>query len=750
MMVYPVPLTQPNGKPIRRSIAVLSLVLALSLGTQATATPAATSLDSLSANVLAHMPEYRDAGIMVQKYLDRIQSEYVWKHNVEFARVKTEADFERLRERLLEDYNKALGVMPTEKTPLKAQVTGVIERDEFRVEKVVFQSRPNFYVTADLFLPKDVKTPRPAVLIPCGHSWNGKASRLYQSAAQFLARKGYVALCFDPVGQGERRQYPVDETTGEPILRDPVLEHCLAGNICFITGHHLMGVRIWDAIRSLDYLISRPEVDPDRIGITGNSGGGTSTLWYTPIEPRIKVAVPVGTVGEWGGGDAEQNLPNDMLTGLSHAALMSLAYPRPYRLIKESRGGVRGDTRQSFHKAKWLYETLGQGEKMDLVETNRQHGYFKEMREPMMEWMNRWLGDPDAEWKEPELELFPDSMLHASPTGQVNSSYNSDTVADICLRHAQKTLPSRKPAKNKAANETLRVELASLILNRTAIERPENPLKVREVWTGQSEGINLRQAIIESEYEVYLPVLIGSKPGSGDKPTVLLISERGKSGELELFRRLVAEGHTVAAVDLRGYGESKTTALSSRDRSGGWMAQLLGTESMRYGYGARHTGRTFIGFRIYDLLQTMKALPQLGLDNQAVLIARGGTGILALQAAVIDPNIKAVCVWRSLTSYMDLIRTPLYHVRFYDMVPNVMDAYDLPDLAAALAPKPLALVSPIDPKLELAGKSDVESAYKSAAATYKNLKAAKSFAIETADNEAGEIKSIVGWLAKVR
>jgi pimeloyl-ACP methyl ester carboxylesterase len=341
-------------------------------------------------------------------------------------------------------------------------------------------------------------------------------------------------------------------------------------------------------------------------------------------------------------------------------------------------------------------------------------------------------------------------MLYASPTGQVNSSYNSDTVVDICLRHAEKTLPERGPAKNKAANEALRKELTELILNRTAIDLPDGPLQVKEVWSGQSDGIQIRQAIIESEYEVYLPVLIGNKPGSGEKSTVLLVSDRGKASELDLFRQLVDSGHTVVAVDLRGYGESKTTALSSRDDRGGWMAQLLGTESMRYGYGARHTGRTFIGFRIYDLLQAMKALPQLGLGNQAVLIARGGTGILALQAAVIDPNVKAVCAWRSLTSYMDVIRTPLYHVRFYDMIPNVMDAYDLPQLAASLAPRPLALVSPIDPKLELAQKSDAQAVYKSVAASYKNLKAAKRFLIDTADNQAGEIDSIMGWLAKIR
>ena len=108
------------------------------------------------------------------------------------------------------------------------------------------------------------------------------------------------------------------------------------------------------------------------------------------------------------------------------------------------------NTRQSFHKAKWLYETLGEGEKMDLVETVRQHGYFKEMREPMMEWMNRWLGDPDTGWKEPELEIFPDSALQVTTTGQVNSSYGSDRVVEsVGSSQGQRTARVARPKENR-------------------------------------------------------------------------------------------------------------------------------------------------------------------------------------------------------------------------------------------------------------------------------------------------------------
>ena len=247
---------------------------------------------SLSTVLTDLLPEYHDAGILIRKYLDRAQSEWTWKHDVELAGIDSPEAFETLRSRMLGDLWKALGAMPEERTPLEPEVTGVIQRDTFRVEKIVVQSRPNFHVTANLWLPNDPSGPVPAIVVPCGHLFDGKAADNYQSVSQVLVRKGYAALCFDPVGQGERLQYP--DESGVSMFSDPVYEHCMCGNICFLTGLHLMGFRIWDAMRMFDYLETRPEVDSERLGVTGNSGGGTEALWLTPLEPRIKVAVPEG------------------------------------------------------------------------------------------------------------------------------------------------------------------------------------------------------------------------------------------------------------------------------------------------------------------------------------------------------------------------------------------------------------------------------------------------------------------------
>ncbi|MBC7254894.1 MAG: prolyl oligopeptidase family serine peptidase, partial [Chloroflexi bacterium] len=171
---------------------------------------------------------------------------------------------------------QAFGPWP-ERTPLNAHITGSLERSTYRIEKVLFESRPGFLVTANLYLPLNLKAPAPAVLGVCGHSANGKASALYQGFCQRLARAGFVTLIFDPISQGERDQYfglPKRE-----MVDACTRAHNMMGKQLELLGDFFGAWRAWDGIRALDYLLSRPEVDPTRVGLTGNSGGGTMTTW---------------------------------------------------------------------------------------------------------------------------------------------------------------------------------------------------------------------------------------------------------------------------------------------------------------------------------------------------------------------------------------------------------------------------------------------------------------------------------------
>ena len=175
-------------------------------------------------------------------------------------------------------------------TPLNPRITGAVERDAYRIEKVIFESRPNFLVTGNLYVPKGRDFPLPAVVGTCGHSNNGKAYTQYQSFAQGLARQGYVVLIFDPIGQGERLQYPNKKLQSR--IGVGVREHLYGGNQQFLVGEFFGAWRAWDGVRALDYLLTRKEVDPKHIGVTGCSGGGTMTTWLCGVERRWTMAAP--------------------------------------------------------------------------------------------------------------------------------------------------------------------------------------------------------------------------------------------------------------------------------------------------------------------------------------------------------------------------------------------------------------------------------------------------------------------------
>ena len=170
-----------------------------------------------------------------------------------------------------------------EKTPLNPRVTGILDRDVYKIEKVIFDSRPDFPVTANLYIPKARRYQMPGIIGSCGHSTPGKSTPYNQSFAQGLARLGYIVLIFDPIGQGERLQYLTSEL--EPRHGVGVQEHLYAGNQMVLTGESFSAWRTWDAIRAIDYLLTRPEVDPAHIGMTGASGGGTMTTWVCGAEP---------------------------------------------------------------------------------------------------------------------------------------------------------------------------------------------------------------------------------------------------------------------------------------------------------------------------------------------------------------------------------------------------------------------------------------------------------------------------------
>jgi hypothetical protein len=359
------------------------------------------------------------------------------------AQLQTKNDHLLRQETVKKKLLQLVGPLP-EKTPLNARVTGVIQKEDYTVEKLIYESLPGYYVTAALFLPQNLKGKAPAVIYASGHTSNGFRSETYQHIIINLVKKGFVVLAFDPIGQGERLQY-YDEKEGKSRF-GPTTEHSYPGAQCYISGYSPAKYFIWDGIRSVDYLLTRKEVDPERIGMTGRSGGGTQTAYTAALDDRILAAAPECFITSMeyilksiGPQDAEQNLVHMISEGLDHADLLEVRAPKPGIMITTTRDffGIQG-ARETFGEVKQFYNALEAGEQMGMVEDDDVHASTKKNREAMYAFFQKYLDNPGSP-SDQDVEVFNEKELWVTETGQLATSIKGETIYSL----------NRKIAKNQ-------------------------------------------------------------------------------------------------------------------------------------------------------------------------------------------------------------------------------------------------------------------------------------------------------------
>ena len=374
------------------------------------------------------------------------------------ASLSTKADAEAYVRTIRDNIRECFGPYP-EKTPLNPRVTKVVERDAYTIENVMFESRPGFLVSANLYIPKGRRFPLPGVVASCGHSDNGKAIETYQSFCQGLARLGYVVLIFDPIGQGERMQY-VDASL-KPMHGTGTGEHNYAGIQQVLVDERFWMWRAWDGIRALDYLMSRKEVDVRHLGITGNSGGGTMTTWLCGVDDRWTMAAPSCFVTEFRrnmenelGADMEQCPPRALALGLDHEDFLAALAPKPIIILAKEKDyfDARGNE-AAYHRLKQLYRLLGAEDNIAYFVGPTYHGYSQENREAMYRWFNRCTGISDAK-AEPKLVLEKDETLLATPRGQV-AELKSKTIYGFTQEKSRSLAAKRLDLDGAALPQTV-------------------------------------------------------------------------------------------------------------------------------------------------------------------------------------------------------------------------------------------------------------------------------------------------------
>jgi len=637
----------------------------------------------------------RGAGMLRDYYRKRSHEQFD-RRLKKLASLKTSEQIAVYQRSLREQFIDALGGFP-ERTPLNGRVVGKLRGDGFHVENVIYESRPGFYVTANLYLP-DAEPPFPGVLLPCGHTANGKAG--YQRPAILLAKSGLAVLCFDPIGQGERKQIVRTEKDGEanaPFRSTG--EHTICGVAPILLGKNVATTMIWDSMRSLDYLASRKEVDASRLGCTGNSGGGMMTSYMMALDERIFAAAPgcfITTSRQKnespGPGDAEQNIYGQYSYGLDHPDLLILHAPRPALICSATRDFVPiAGTWQAFRQAKRVYTRLGDSERIDLIETDAKHGYSKQLREGAARFMRRWLLDKDDVVVESDFPVFSDAELQCTPDGQVLLMDGARSIFDLHRQEAERLRALRTGSWKKLSDDERRAAVRQTIQLPPLDKIPAPKVENRGNLT--RNGYRIEKLVLTPEEGIVLPALrfIPDKAGGN---RCLYLHSRGKqldAADEGPIEELVRAGTEVLAVDLRGFGE---TAMRP------WRlgpAELLG-ENGTEKFVTYMLGESLVGQRARDILVSARYLAGSNGDGaqRIDLVGVEEAAIPALHAAAVEPELFGdVRLVRTIDSWQRLFDVPVTRRQFEGTVHGALRVYDLPNLRQ-LAGTDVELIEQID------------------------------------------------------
>ncbi len=629
----------------------------------------------------------------VQEYYVRRVREMTREADARRAALRTKADAERyvadVRARLRQCY----GPIP-EKTPLNARVVKVHERDGYRIENVIYESRPGFPVTANLLVPTGRKGPMPGVLTPVGHSNSGKIGS--QSLAQALVRLGYVVLAFDPIGQGERLQYV--DAQWKPKFGVGTSEHTYSGVRMPLVGENLPTWFVWDCVRSVDYLLSRREVDARHVGMTGSSGGGNQTMQMCGFDSRLTMAAPSCMVSSLRrhienehSQDPEQWLWGLLARGLDHSDFIAAMAPRPVMLIETE--GDYFDARgfeEACARSRHLYKLLGAEQNFSFSLGQGPHSFPKSNREAMYAWFNLHSGMAPKP-QEPELTREPAENLWCTPHGQVGELKPLTEFSYVGER--SRTLRGSRP---RLSGEALRARLTSIL----KLPARHGVCDYRIMRQPRPRGYPKRsqgEYLLETEPDIHTFVYrlsdapIVSRPPRGPKRAVLYVSHQSADVELRTdpwLKELSAAEKTAAfyACDVRGVGESQPMLSTPGNPAKG------GTDYLHAGFGLLFDYPT-PGQRTHDLLCVLDWMASYG-HEEVHLVARGWGAIPGTFAAVLHDRVTQVTLKHALASYADIAETERYQWPLSAFIPSVLHSFDLPDCYRELERKQLRQIEP--------------------------------------------------------
>ncbi|HTW79463.1 MAG TPA: acetylxylan esterase [Terracidiphilus sp.] len=569
-----------------------------------------------------------------------------------------------VRKQLLDD----MGGLPDYKGPLNARVTGEIRTESYTIEKVIYESLPGFYVTANLYRP-NARGRYPAVLLQAGHTQEGKPEN--QRVAANLALKGFVVLCFDPIGQGEREQ-TFSRQVDLALAGWSVPEHIIMEAQAELIGQGLARYFIWDAMRSIDYLASRPDVDSSRIGAAGCSGGGALTTFIGALDRRVKVVIPAcypssfKTMFVTAGPHGEMTFPGFLASGLDTADFVELSAPTPW-LLQANETDQFGFSHEGVHlvyeEAQDWYDLYHARDKVGFMIGPGSHGMPLVSRDAVYEWMIRYLKNGEGDAHEQPVKMFSNGELMVTQTGHVEDLPGSHKLFEILNSDLQ-------AHEKKGTIDELRAKLASLGI---PTEGSAPKVTVKE----EQNGANGSQQHIEIESEpgIWLDATLYVPASAVRKPAVLIVKDDEKIQGMPLkamAEKMAGLGRVVLVL------EPRTSQIKNYEGSytGDWISDMQ----------ANLIGRNLPAMRAHDILRgldLLRARPDVD-PNSIRGTARGVAGIWLLLAAAADPRLNAIWLDKTPYSLRAALRNSVTSDLSDAVIPGFALNWDVDDLVKAV------------------------------------------------------------------
>jgi len=637
---------------------------------------------------------YMDCASQLKDFIFRKHEQMLDMGDEMRSKISSLKELEQYNSPLKERFVQELGGLIEVSSPLNAKITAVHDMGDFVLENIVFQSRPNTYVTSSMYIPKGITYPAPAVLYLCGHSIEGRMYDVYTVVCQILAKAGLIVFAMDPLGQGERSNY-YDPETGTYLEPREVFDHNSCGAPGVGVGKYLERYFLCDQMRAVDYMLTRPEIDPKRIGVTGCSGGGTQTVSMMICDDRIAAAAPATFVTTrreimytGAAQDMEQIWPACAAYGFDHVNVFMLFAPKPAAIL-----GVTSDYfpieggRETYKEAKRFYGLYGKESNVRMYEVNSWHAYTPELAACAAEFFSEvFLGEKkkvDIEGIDP----IPEELFYVTKSGNVLGEIEDAQPLQANTRIiAEKMRLQRLALPESVRKERAKQWLAKKVMNDRDVVSPNLRLYAAHFIKEVDGGYVTQRVSWRTQKRLFCGGMLIRQKALADMkklPTVIAIWNDGTKqiGSYEdWIRRQCDAGKQVLVLDVPGFGNTEQYNFAPPFSYKGMYGPIF-----RLCCDLITMGDSLAALHCYDVIRTIEMMDETyGIsEDDITLYCDGDEGVYGVMAGFLKEKVKVECGEKLLLSVEKSII--VYNGHIYKnalglMIPGMLQYFDYEEL----------------------------------------------------------------------